>query len=530
MRRFRLRFVLLILVSFFAAITIFQIVSGAVEAAFGAYPDEPYHFASALMIRDWVREGCRTPPLEFAQAYYQSRPAFAVGYWPPLFYVIEAAWLLIFEPSRASALALIALFGATLLAALCLVVWRTRGPVAALAASAGLALAPIFGWSLQVVMTDLALALTSFAAVVAWGWYLEREKTAAACAAGLLAAAALLTKTAAVHLAPAFVLSALLVGGIKIFRKPATYLPLAITLVLCGPWYAYAWDFLDRGLLPEGHRPNALAAGVWALEEFVRAAGPFWIALAVCGAWFALRRRDPLWTVAAFQIVSLVALIIAAPVNIDTRYFLPALPALIALGTEGAFGIAAAWARRRDRPATARPAALAALSLVALTGLAMPAHWVDSSRSAGAADASALLVHRTPRDARVLIVGSSIDGPLVVQAILEEGNWPGRTFLRATKVLVDMDWNGRSYRMLADSEEEVLGKLERLGVQGVLIDLRADPYERPHRELVWKALRHSSRWKLAGSFGKTGADYQVFVPKGFDAAAARSTALDAQLR
>src|SRR5579864_8121928 len=55
--------------------------TGAWGASFVVYPDEPSHFVSAVMIRDYIASGFSSSPSRFAQNYYSHYPFFAVGYW-----------------------------------------------------------------------------------------------------------------------------------------------------------------------------------------------------------------------------------------------------------------------------------------------------------------------------------------------------------------------------------------------------------------------------------------------------------------
>src|ERR1700680_1452483 len=68
-----------------------QYAAGAYRAGFGAYPDEPAHYVTGLMVRDYILHAVGRPPMRFAENYYLHYPAVAFGHWPPVFYVIQAA-------------------------------------------------------------------------------------------------------------------------------------------------------------------------------------------------------------------------------------------------------------------------------------------------------------------------------------------------------------------------------------------------------------------------------------------------------
>src|SRR2546421_5009582 len=82
--------------------------------------DEPAHYVTALMVRDYMAQGMPAKPLAFAKNYYLHYPKVAFGHWPPVFYLFQASWMVIFGVSRTSVLCLMlaitALLGATLYA------------------------------------------------------------------------------------------------------------------------------------------------------------------------------------------------------------------------------------------------------------------------------------------------------------------------------------------------------------------------------------------------------------------------------
>jgi hypothetical protein len=97
---------------FLAAAVSLQWFAGAYGADFAGDPDEPAHYVTGLMVRDYIAAGMPGPPLRYAQAYYSHYPKVGLGHWPPVFYAVEAAWMLAFSGSRASVLVLLATISA----------------------------------------------------------------------------------------------------------------------------------------------------------------------------------------------------------------------------------------------------------------------------------------------------------------------------------------------------------------------------------------------------------------------------------
>ena len=98
-----------------AAVTILlQWLSGAYRADFTGYADEPSHYVTGLMIRDFIVSGDWTHPVKFAENYYLHYPKVAFGMWGPLLHVAGGAWMLLFSASRVSILVFMALITALL--------------------------------------------------------------------------------------------------------------------------------------------------------------------------------------------------------------------------------------------------------------------------------------------------------------------------------------------------------------------------------------------------------------------------------
>ncbi|MGZ4972189.1 MAG: hypothetical protein ACXWDN_05465, partial [Limisphaerales bacterium] len=110
--KFNRRTCLLPFLLFFAVVVMMQSFTGAYRAEFGSEPDEAAHYVTGLMIRDYIAHGFPGSPMHFAKDYYEHYPKVALGHWPPMFYLIQSAWTLIFSPSRVSIMLLMAVLTA----------------------------------------------------------------------------------------------------------------------------------------------------------------------------------------------------------------------------------------------------------------------------------------------------------------------------------------------------------------------------------------------------------------------------------
>lgn len=91
-----------------ALIVALQSLGGAYSNDFGGNSDEPAHFVSAVMLRDFLLHGGFSHPAAFARSFYLHYPKVAIGQWPPMLYAILGGWMVVFGVSRAAALAMIA--------------------------------------------------------------------------------------------------------------------------------------------------------------------------------------------------------------------------------------------------------------------------------------------------------------------------------------------------------------------------------------------------------------------------------------
>src|SRR4051812_10894832 len=63
-----------IVLVFLSLVVALQVASGAYKSEFSAYPDEPSHYVTSLMLRDYVAHFHFESPIKFAKAYYYHYP------------------------------------------------------------------------------------------------------------------------------------------------------------------------------------------------------------------------------------------------------------------------------------------------------------------------------------------------------------------------------------------------------------------------------------------------------------------------
>jgi 4-amino-4-deoxy-L-arabinose transferase-like glycosyltransferase len=215
-------------------------LSGGFHAEFGAHPDEPSHFITGLMVRDYLAAGAPSGAMRFAENYYVHYPKVALGHYPPLLYIVEAAWMLLFPPWRISLLLLEALLLAASATLLCFSMRREAGALVLVAAPILLILTPVVRYCAGMVMPEVLCLLLVIAAVLWWSRYLESQRWQHAAWFGVFAALAILTKQVALFLALVPPLTVLLTRRFGLLRRMHFWMPVPVVLALSLPWYLYA--------------------------------------------------------------------------------------------------------------------------------------------------------------------------------------------------------------------------------------------------------------------------------------------------
>ncbi|HEY0971428.1 MAG TPA: glycosyltransferase family 39 protein [Gemmatimonadales bacterium] len=488
------------------------LVSQALAGAFGpditASPDDPSHFMSGLMVRDYLAHGLGEPPMAFARDYYSHYPKIAIGNWPPLFHVVQGVWLLVLPVSGASVFVLLAIMAA---ATAWLVFRATRpalgAPFALLGAIVFLLLRPVPHFT-AMVMAEVPLTLASTIAALAWARYMAGGGTRRAAAFALCALLAVLIKANGLLLLLVPPLAAIIGGRWRVLRSRAFWGAALAVLVVVVPLLWFSLPIMRAGWASS----HALLGDVGAASRYylwglLRRLGPVLAALAAWGAWTRLRGRPSgdvaaiaLWSTAAAMVLATLAFHVAAPAGRDLRHMIPAHPFIAMFVAAGARELCGAL-RRVLRHEVAATAVAVAIAAAALSLESFPIH---DSHLRGFGAAAEMVVERaaargTPADSAVVLVSSDAtgEGAMVVEMALRDDSRPHDVVWRATKLLADVTWAGRDYTEQTADGEELLRLLDQASVEWVVIDHSSErfPHQRSLREAV---AAHPDRFALVG--------------------------------
>ena len=482
------------------AITVALQWSGhAYSSNFGAEePDEPAHYVTGLMIRDYVANGFPGWPMDFAKNYYLHYPKVALGVWPPFFYVVEATWMLIFSPFRASVMLLSAAITLSCAITLLLVVRRQFGAVLAILCATAYILLPAVQASTASVMVDGLVALFELLAPLLFARYVDRQEPKYAYAYGFVAAVAALTKANALALVlvPGIVIA--LTRRWRLLRRREIWLALLVIVVAAAPWNyflvtlaAHSVSLIRRDAL------SALNRGGEYLRMFAQVTGVF-LPLAAAGFWIKIVRPfrresvSGLWASAFALIAAGFLFHAAAPANnLELRYLIPCLAPVLLFAAAGLH-----WISERV-PLGAlgiegRTIAIAALMALVFFGFQF--HLVR--RDQPGFDHTAQRLAQEPTSRAILVSGNSAGEGMAVSEIAMRDARPRHYILRSTKVLSGSDWNGNGYRSRFSAAQQLSEYLESVPVDYVLASVPAPDERFLHHRLLLEALRsHPERWR-----------------------------------
>jgi hypothetical protein len=449
-----------------------QWLRNSYHGEFNGYPDEAAHYVTGLMVRDYAAAGFPSHPIAFAIDYYLHYPKVALGQWPPFFYLVQAAWTLAFPVSHTSMMMLMAVIAAALafmvyLAAISTGITR----IVSVTVAVLLLVIPAIVEQYSMVMSDVLAAVTLFGAAVAFASYLDKQRLRDALIFGLWAVLAIHTRSSGLLLILLPPIAFTLSRKWALALRPATWIPAVMVLVLCGPWQI---------LMAKGASGNfvtdfglAFTAGAaWLYPYMVcRALGSLVIVLSILGLYthvfLPLRKNapiEPIWAASVALGFSVWLFHVIVPVGIEIRYILAVFPPLM-IFTAAGLRMVVNWARPG---LTKRQFAAAALCIILLQGVHVATVGRRPARATGLGELARSLVQSEQPRTRMLIISDAIGEGIFVSAAAMSDTRPNHYILRASKYLVEVDWNGRSYRTILTSPDHAQKLLADLGISVIV--------------------------------------------------------------
>lgn len=492
---------LLIFALLMAAVVTLQWLAGAYSSELSGYPDEPAHYVTGLMIRDYIASGFATTPVQFAETFYIHYPKVAFGIWGPLLPTVEGVWMLLFSPSRASLLFLMALITALLAFTLARVVGREFGPYAGVGSGLLLISLPVVQLNACMTMADNLCALMQVWAFLCFGRYLDSQRRRDAVWFGLFACLSILTKINGVALVLLPPLALILSRRVALVKSRNFWIPAVMVLVIAGPWQYFSFRLVN-GI---GERQVSWSIASAYFPMFLNILGPWLLPFALAGFYDRVIRPFPagkvegLWAAAgAMPVAFWVFHAVVPSAGAEPRYTAAVVAPILMFFVAGVAWVASLVPPRRlPLPVRAGVLALGAACVFAATTFSIP-----RKLSYGFSELAEELVNRPElRDTAWLISsGAQGEGMLISEVAMRERR-PGHILLRSTKMLATVDWDGGRYESLLSTPEQSLAYLESVPVRLLIVDRNPGGHPLAHQASLLKMLaQYPDRWQLIGTY------------------------------
>ena len=517
----------LIGLAFFMFQILIQVSNGSLVAEFGGHPDEAAHYITGLMVRDYIAAGIESPPLEYAENYYLHYPKVAMGHWPPFFYVVQAAWTLLFSPSRVSICLLQAFLTALLAYSIFWVSRKEFNGYVGFFISLVFLMLPLIQKFSGMLMAEILVALLSFWAVLFFARFLEFERWQDALGFGILSTLTILSKGNGLALALIPPLSCIFLKRVRILRNPALWGSAVIVVVFCFPVYWFTLDMVRNTWEQENLTLGVFLSAVqyYSWNASLMLPGLGLLCLAALGFWDQIikpwreKKVQPLWAAMGSLLIGVWAFHCVVPSSLEDRNLVAAIPALVLF-----FGAGCWWiVERHALGRISRMKKVAVLAFVIGTFFVGEVIATPKPVLLGFRPVAQWFLSKPEFEKSIVLVSSDTKGEgAFISDVAQAEERPGHIILRASKVLSKSTWTGYQYQVLQKTEEELAAYLEGVPVGVVILDTSiplSKQYEH-HRMLIRYLEGSVEKWSFAGSYtmNRGGALYpnalRVYVQEG----------------
>lgn len=531
--RLRITDVLAVFLISLALVSIQQYRLDAHTAEYGV--DAASHYITGTLIHDYLLNWPLAAPLQYLAAYHGQYPLVGIGHWPPVFYVVEAAWMFIAGSSRNAMLLLSALVMAVSASLVYACVARVAGRLLGAGMAMVLLLCPLVLVEGMDLMLDNPIMLACLVAAVAYARYLKTPSLGAGVLFGLCASAAILTKGNALALGLLPPIAILIERRLALLRSFSFWAPAIIAGMLGGLWTVATYGMVAVGFRHEwGLAYMALASRANAMTLW-SSVGPL-LLLALVGLAATVARhplaRHPICSSAAALWLAVFVFQALVPAAIQDRYMLPTVPAMLILA---AVGIRILTERVWRTVGAPRPGADAwpALAMVAACIAPMLSQAIDMPRrqhlDIRAAVEAFERVHSSNNPVVLVAMGADAEAPAIAEIASQDRIRPGNFAIRGSRLLGGGGYNNHEYQPKFESPEQVMAEIDRYRVPYVLLRRSNDvPNEWGHLAQIERAVAmFPLRWQVVHHDTTASVPTILYRVVGNDVLAANKTQLRA---
>ncbi|MDB6124166.1 MAG: hypothetical protein JWQ71_3159, partial [Pedosphaera sp.] len=480
-------------------------LGGAYGNEFGGHPDEAGHYVTGLMIRDYLASGFHAGPMTYAKDYYDHYPKVALGNWPPLFYLMQSAWTLIFPPNRTSMMLLMAFLSTLVAMTLFFALKREFNSRKGFLGALLFLSLPLFQAQADMLMVEVPFTLLALIAMVFFGQFLDSKKSVNSFAFGLFAAIAILTKGNGVLLALVPPLALIFGRQLALLKRPAFWIPAVVVPIICGPWTWKYRDVTRAGWVADSPTWSFSRVAIYYYpHKLVLAFGFGLMVLAIIGFWAKIiarrgERLSGIWPTAAAVLCSTLIFQIVVPCGWEARHLFPALPPVILFIFAGADWVIGRLSAKGLSPK------LAAVSVMTVAGLAffIQTFRVTENDFSGFAPVAITLLSNPQTKQSTFLVSSDArgEGSFISEVAMREKR-PGHIVQRTSKALASSTWGGDKYQTKFADEQAIVDFLQKSSFQYLVLDtsLPASARKRHHDLLGEAVLHHPEIFALEGNY------------------------------
>ena len=494
---------------FLGLVVLLQVLSGAYHAEFGGYPDEPAHYVTSLMLRNYILDFKMVSPMSFAQAYYDHYPKVAFGHWPPVFYIVQGCWMLIFSPSRASVRLELAFTTALLAYAIYGEIRRRFGEKAGWLAGLLTVCLPMIQTYSDQEMAESLLVLLCFWSAIFFARYLEAERWQDCVWFSIFFSLAVLTKGSGWLLALVPPIAMVLTRKLRLLLRPPIWVAGLIVGALCIPWQLMTMHLVQQGWT--GGITPSIEYTVSALGQFLvvfeQIGGPVLALLTLIGIFVLVLRPAMKGAVAGYP-SGMFAFILAVwlfhsivPAGVEERKMVIAIPAAMLFLFAGGFYVAEKLPLRGHLKHWRTPLVTATAAVMFFA----TAFYIPFDRHFGYTEAARFITSdATLRKETILVSSGSIGEGLLISEIAMRAPNPTDIIIRGTKALAKVNWNASQYESVFSTPRQVVNYLDTEKVQLVVMDDLDTASHFAHNELLRQAIDKSGRFHLLATFSPDG--------------------------
>jgi len=473
-------------------VAVLQLRDGAYGSEFEVM-DDARHYITGLAFLDYLRDFLASfsplSPLGFLSGYQSHYPALGIGHWPPLFYVVESIWMLVFQWSRVSVLALSAVI-LIALAGLTYGFVRDRfGRVPGAFAAFVVAASPIHQIGRNSLMLDIPVALLCFLAMGAYIRYLNSGRWSSSITFALLAVAAIMVKGNGFCLALVPPIAVLIARRFDLLRRPSFWIPIPIVIALTAPWYLLTYrQEVASGFIYAWGLHFIQIATIGNTRLLVDACGPLLVVAAFVGfigviAAMPRSRPDNGLVGAAALFAATITFQSVVPTDVVARYLTAALAPLVILAIFGlellAGRLIAVFPKTRSLlPNVDRGVMIGTVLLAAsFAPLTVEAHpkpsWglIETART--------IWEHRIAANPSLLVALDQLQEPaLLAELAMLDKHRPSLFALSSVRLLVAGGFRPGDYVLRFENPEQVMAAIDDYAIPYVV--LSSNDRGRPH--------------------------------------------------